>query len=357
MSDQVRFELTRSDSDPTRWTFALEVLDSDLHGEDATLRMILHSVVHDDRPEHAERELWSAPWTVAAGVATFDITLDELVYSYDGTYASVEVRSHLQVHDGFVWDTKVEGEHALPFGLSTLERPTDTEAIDPADLFDIATTVALMPEVGRKLRKARIIAVAVSVGAVLLGGAGTLVIGLFAFIPVLVIVLVTWSMVMLHRQAQLETWSELEGSPRCPARITPSTTVAVQDLFAGVCHADISGVRLRVVGCNMERGQYIRGSGSDRKTVSFQQPARTVVLYDQVAPRIRAGDRLEEAWQGDISFLPFFSTVLPPIPVAAEHGLASHLEVQLLHDDVVDKELILPAEIADFDSTWRPRDP
>ncbi len=129
-----------------------------------------------------------------------------------------------------------------------------------------------------------------------------------------------------------------------PGQVGRSAAFPAGAVLRGRARVDLADVRLRVVACNMEKGQYTRGSGTKKRTVSFTEPVRAVVLYDRLISRIPAGAPVESYFDGEIQFEPMFQALYPPQLVSTTHGLAVYWEVQLIHDELVDQELVGPVE-------------
>ena len=64
-------------------------------------------------------------------------------------------------------------------------------------------------------------------------------------------------------------------------KVSRESTVNVSKLITGQSRIDLIDSVLRVVACNMEKGQYVRGYGSNRRTISFSHPNRAVLLYSK----------------------------------------------------------------------------
>ena len=114
---------------------------------------------------------------------------------------------------------------------------------------------------------------------------------------------------------------------------------AISELFYGVSRTDLEDVTLRIVACNMEKGKYVRGSGSNQRTVSFSTPVRGVLLYSKKVTLIPKNQPVENYFRDSISFEPMFMALYPPSEVSESHGLFIFWEIQLIHDDFVDQEL------------------
>ena len=95
----------------------------------------------------------------------------------------------------------------------------------------------------------------------------------------------------------------------------------------------------------MECGQYVRGSGTKKRSVEFHEPARGVVLYVRKVPRIPAHAPLSAYFPGDVDFDRMFAVLYPPFMTSKTHGLDVHWEIQLLHPEFVDQELVGPTTV------------
>ena len=109
----------------------------------------------------------------------------------------------------------------------------------------------------------------------------------------------------------------------------------IERLVHGLARVALNNVTLRVVACNLERGQYMRGSGSNQRRVSFSKPIQGVLLYKQKAKTIPRKQPVENYFPGDVAFKTMFDGLYPPAEVSGTHGLFVYWEVQLLVDKLV----------------------
>jgi len=123
------------------------------------------------------------------------------------------------------------------------------------------------------------------------------------------------------------------------SKVNRESTVNVGQLIAGSSRIDLFDATLRVVACNLEKGQYVRGSGSNQRTVSFSNPTRAVLLYSKRIPMITKGTPIDSYFNQEFSFKPMFKSLYPRQMVSGEHGLDLAWEVQLIVNDFVDQEL------------------
>ena len=121
--------------------------------------------------------------------------------------------------------------------------------------------------------------------------------------------------------------------------VNRESAVNVGQLIAGSSRVDLFDATLRVVACNLEKGQYVRGSGSNRRTISFSNPSRAVLLYSKRVPIITEGTPIGTYFNEEFRFEPMFKALYPRQMVSDEHGLDLAWEVQLIVNDFVDQEL------------------
>ena len=117
----------------------------------------------------------------------------------------------------------------------------------------------------------------------------------------------------------------------------PGVTVCSGDVLSFRKGKDV--ITLRVVACNLEKGKYIRGSGSNTRTVSFSKPIQGVLLYKHKVETIPRKQPVENYFPGEVEFDAMFDGLYPPAQVSESHGLFVYWEVQLLVDELVDQEL------------------
>ena len=76
----------------------------------------------------------------------------------------------------------------------------------------------------------------------------------------------------------------------------------VSDIVGWKSLVDLKDIRLRIVAANIERWQYVRWSWSHRRTVSFSNPVRWVVLYDKNIDFIPKKTDISSYFKWDLSF-------------------------------------------------------
>ena len=124
------------------------------------------------------------------------------------------------------------------------------------------------------------------------------------------------------------------------SKVNRESTINIGKLVTGRSRVDLIDPVLRVVACNMEKGKYVRGHGSNQRTVSFSHPNRAVLLYSRKIPIIPKGAPIHNYFNEEFSFKPMFQALYPRQMISQSHGLDLVWEVQLIVGDLVDQELI-----------------
>ncbi len=330
-------------------------------GREAELRLTRQVRVKDTRPVHGSTVLWSQTFRIDRTEHSFHIPSSRLAggYPYAGKQIDIQLRSTLKIDDALLFDTKIENEHRL---REPLRRPVVNgnarELADPKDRFDFFRNLRAIPAHNQLL----------TLGLALAGG----------------IVMLINALVGLHDQftPEAQTWlyshTDSDGDGQSPlmnalagsgalgaaiwfamrkqlrkymrlrlvapsAELPAGTALPMRDLVKGAARVRIGSAKLRVVAYNLERGQYLRGSGSNQRTVSFETPVRALVLYEHELLGVPARAEIAGHLPGEVDFGPMFGALYPPQAIGDDHGLDLRWEVQFLHRDFVDHELVAPA--------------
>ena len=314
--------------------------------------------VKDSRPVNDSRELFRHEFIVRSDRQTLQVprhVLDESPFAYESDHIEIRCFGELVINDKLIRkDTSVQKD--LP--LQALEKPSvDSKAdelIEPKDIFSFSKNLMVIPLQNKVATLGLLI-----VGLVVIGV--NMVVGIHDQLSP-----ETSTYLYSHRDSdgdsssplakalagssalgaaiwfairrQLRKYMTFEFKP-ISGSIDHQTTCVVSDLVHGVSRTDLDNVTLRIVACNMERGQYLRGSGSNRRTVSFSEPAHGVLLSSKTVKLISKSQPVENHFRDSMSFEPMFKVLYPSNEVSESHGLFIYWEVQLIHDDFVDQEL------------------
>ena len=336
----------------------LIIPDPELIGKKATFTIKRHVQVKDSRPVHDTEEMFKHKFTVRGEKVTVPIphhVLEDHPFQYNGEQIEIKCFGELVINDKLIRkDTSVQKD--LP--VEALKKPevlTNTnELIEPKDIFSFSKNLMAIPS-HNKIATLGLLVVGLVVIVVnmLIGyhdqfspehatylyshfdsdgdGSSPLV---KALSGCGVIGAAIWFAI----RRQLRKYMTFKFKP-ITGSINRQSEHTVSDLFYGVSRTDLKDVTLRIVACNMEKGKYVRGSGSNQRTVSFSTPVRGVLLYSKKVTLIPKNQPVENYFRDSISFEPMFMALYPPSEVSESHGLFIYWEVQLIHNDFVDQEL------------------
>ena len=355
MADDLHLSI-RPDVDfrPTFFIVDLKITNPKMMGKKAEFKLDLASDVHDSSAVNDAKNLYAHNFTVDRTEYQLKIPTDSFdCFTYKGTHASIVLRANLKVDDAWILkDSEVSRTAQLKLVDARTGGGGDASAeIDPFDKVQFSKNFNALSS-DRKLAF-----VLLSLFCVIAGVWGSIAIwklrgsdepggAIVGIIVLIVVVCVLW---VWFKNKQFKSYMKVALQPM-PA-ITRNTRLQISRLISGKSEVDLKNMTLRVVACNMEKGQYVRGSGSNRRTVSFEEPVRPIILYSEKVSRIPSGQELGGHFPGEVDFGPIFKTLYPPLEISETHGLAVYWEVQLLHDEFIDHELKGPAdrvEVTDF---------
>ena len=343
-----------ADFQPTFFFVDFKITNPKMMGKKAEFTLDLASDVHDSDPVNDAKKIFTHNFTVDRTEYQLKIRTDSFDgFTYKGTYASIVLRANLKVDDAWVLkDSEVSRTVQLKLVDARTGGVGDASAvIDPFDKVQFSKNFNALPS-GRKL-----VLVLMSVLCVIAWVLGSIAIwkmrnsnesgdaiwGTIVFTDVVCLLLV-WL-----KNSQFKTYMKVTLQPM-PA-ITRNTRLQISQLISGKSEVDLKNMTLRVVACNMEKGQWVRGSGKNRGTQNFEEPVRPIILYSEKVSRIPREQELGDHFPGEVDFGPMFKTLYPPLKISGTHGLAVYWEVQLLHDEFMDHELKGPSDrikVTDF---------
>lgn len=339
---------------PSGLDLVVEGLDPEVVGARAVIEVAHTVTVQDSRPVHAREVLHSEPVTLDGTDLILPITLAHPAppYAFDGSMVTVDVEVVLKIpRQGWFVSDKVLAEVVVSLPrVSRTASPQDAALMEPKDDWSLELVLASLGPDERR-------AVALRVGLFAAAVAGGLAFAVWTGWCMLYVfwlggVLIGGKLLQDNLKDELSGYAGLAWGNLPP--LGPDSVLPVGRLLDGRPTVDVERPRLRIVACNLERGQYKRGSGTDVRTVSFSEPIGAVVLYDRQIERWPVGRPLEYAFEGDVDFGPAFAALLPPVAVGEDHGIGIRLEAQLVVPDLLDVELEGPTGVWRWPVDWRP---
>jgi hypothetical protein len=334
----------------------IQIFDEDSIGRDATFVLSQRVRVKDHDPVHESKELYRHDFRTDQRTITFTVPTSKFIgFCYDGRKVEIEYQGVLKIDDAIFFDTTVTEE--VTYNLlkkPKIQRDADT-LIDPKDHFNFAANLGAIP-IRNKLATLALVFVGMIVITVntgigchdqlspesqtfLYSHRGSDGDSSSPLMQSLIGSGATGAGIWLAIRRQLRKYMKFRFK-HVPNRIDRTTEVSIEQLIHGLAGVELNDITLRVVACNLEKGQYMRGSGSNRRRVSFSEPIQGVLLYKQKARTIPRKQPVENSFEGTVKFAPMFDALYPPAVVSSSHGLFVYWEVQLLLDKLVDQELV-----------------
>lgn len=275
-------------------------------------------------------------------------------YRYRGKQLNLGLRAIVRINDGIVFDTTETFDLDCPWSPPDCVARDCAKDVDPKDTFNFMKNLRAIPHA------ARVKVIAMSVVGVFVIGVNMIVGAHDQAVPESS----TWfydhsgskgksespfekalwgsgalgAGLWMAIRAQLRRYLKLELKP--PGVVSPDARVPARDLIEGVPHVTIDFATVRVVAYNRERGQYRVKQKKETKTVSFSSPVRAVVLYQQDVMHLGAGQPLSSQLTGEVDFARAYAELMPPIQINPETGIDVSWELQFLHRDFVDHEIV-----------------
>ena len=146
------------------------------------------------------------------------------------------------------------------------------------------------------------------------------------------------------RKRALKKYLSLDDSKTISLSPKPGEYYALADIVSGRAEIDIEDVNFRVVCCNRELYRILQRSHNSSTWVDAYRDFNGLVLYEKKIKRIRSGALLAEFLPKakELCFDQMFSKLYPQAMVSQEYGISVYWEIQIIHDELVDREISVP---------------
>jgi len=336
--------------------FTLQVLNKKILGHDARFQIIRKVIVLDSRPVNSEQIIYEEPFHLNSDSASFRVQLKDLnSYDYSGQLIRITLIAKCIVNDGFIFDSK----HSIDFQIQyepNQHATKDAELlIQPKDDYNMLHNYRVLPTANKIYI---ILALILSIPLVFI----SLLSGLMSqFSSVHILSFINsdsaiWAIIVgvifaigiwFFIGYQLKKYMTFKFK-KLSGLVQQNSRIAVRDLIKGKSTIALNNITLRVVACNMEHGQYTRRDGTRTRTVSFHNPFRGVILYEKLISNIPPKIQIDLFFNGDCDFSKVYASLYPPQMNGRSHGIDIYWEVQLIHPEFVDQELIGKNDLFEF---------
>ena len=343
--------------------FEISIKDKSLFGKKATFSIKREVTVKDSRPVHDSKDLRKITFTVSAS-QNFSVSAAVMKralgsFPYSGSKISIQAFAEIKVTTAFFFNstTRFSLSNHIPSELPKRAKVKSNarQLIDPKDSFNFFKNMSSIPAKNQ-----------IATIFIILTGGIILMFNLFvgyhdqmapehmtwfyshynsdgeSSSPILKAIAASGTIagfICFAMKQQLRKYMAFHFRSRI-SKVNRESKINIGKLVTGRSRVDLIDPVLRVVACNMEKGKYVRGHGSNQRTVSFSHPNRAVLLYSRKIPIIPKGAPIHNYFNEEFSFKPMFQALYPRQMISESHGLDLVWEVQLIVDDLVDQELI-----------------
>ncbi len=358
MSSPIDVELQHFHGDEETIKVTITTSDIQYLGKEASFDLGCEVHVKDDRAVNDRKNIFSKRITLSENPIEFTIPKSAIsYYSYLGHKISIEIWSQIKIGNYIIFNEKIREKHHFPSEIKTGQSKFKAiHIIEPHDRFNFIKNLKAIPLENMFSAIGLIIIAAAMMSANTITGIhdqfvsepftwfyshyeadgdrqSPFINSLYASAAIGFSI---WKTVKTH----LKKYMNFNFKKKIQ-RINPSKAYRLTDIISGKSYNQINNFKIRIVAGNLEKGQYKRGHGTKERTVTFKEPGRGVIIYETEHLNIPSKATLESILPDEeFNFDKLFNFLYPPQSVSATHGLEIHWEVQLIHDDYIDHELV-----------------
>ena len=146
------------------------------------------------------------------------------------------------------------------------------------------------------------------------------------------------------RRFSLGTYIKLNHGTTYDFTPEPNKQYFLHNLLAGKSLIELSGAKVRIVCCNRERFQYLDTSGKYSNWTDGFWDFNAHLLFESSLPTIPAGAALKNHLPKNdlVSFDKMFEMLFPQAMVTEKYGISVYWAIQIIHDELVDREITVP---------------
>lgn len=354
MPKKIDVDLIQSDSNQT--IAVIKTNDPKLLGHDAKFSLVLEVIVYDDNGINDEKVLYETPIKLTEQELRITIPIDSgAAFTYRGKRIALLLHTRVEVDDGLIFDTKVTERQELNVFKKPSINPRTKELVDPSDLFCIFKNFEALPS------RNKLLITLLTIASLILSAAA-IILSIFGFISPedfgallgfsglsfdLLLNLAAFSF-MLGCGIGFGAWLMIKKQFKAyakftlcepPLRISRGDKYRVSQLVTGISPITLENIMIRVVACNVEKGQTSERAGKGSYSRPFKEPVYGVLLYEKSIARLPARMPIERFLEDDVSFDPIFESLLPACMASSTHGLDLEWEIQLIHPNFIDHKV------------------
>lgn len=356
----------RTDISNNKLQLNIEVLDRELMWKEATIQLIFTTKVQDSRPVNSKKVLHTESFILESPYQTKEIDLTKhKSYTYKWQKISMDLSCKVIINDSIFFDTKISEKIERNINTKPKVSNNAKRIIQPKDLFDFFKNLQAIPH----KNKIQVFWLAIIWWIIMAVNALIWIHDQFVsesqtFLyshtdsdwdsssPLgnsLAASWVLWAWVWFLMKKQLRKYMSF-AFRKFDFPTGKDAQIKIKELLTWKPLVDLQDTTLRIVAANIEKGQYVRGSWTKRRTVSFSNPVRWVVLYEEKIWLLPQKENISQFLKWEFSFEEMYHTLYPEQKTWSSHGVWVHWEVQLIHNTFIDQELIWPKHFLEYNN-------
>lgn len=339
-------------------------INPDFFGKKAYAHFSLEVKVQDSSPIHSSRKLWKHEFVIEESQHTFRFENNSEFYHYTWEMIHMYPQIHVRIDDSIFFDTKISKKITKELSRPPKVRNNPKKVLNPKDTFNLLYNLKSISHADKVVVLSLFVVWAIVIAANMLLGIHDQMspesmtyfyshydsdgdssspflnaLGINGWIGFTI-----WLMIKKFLRKYMRfSFKKISWKKR-----VRDHSYRISHLLKWKSRVDLKNVTLKIVAGNIEKGKYTRGSGTNKRTVSFSNPVRAVQLFSKKYNHIPKETEISDYLKGEVSFLKMYTNLYPELKSTNKHGLFVHWEVQLIHDKLIDQELIGTQDICDY---------
>jgi len=355
-SNKIKFSVVNNKEN---WEVKLYIKDNSLLGESAWFDIELALDISNKLLDK-KKSVYRKKITFLENEMVLVVPISQVeVYPYKGDFISTSVTFNLDIiQSNVLLNSKISSQPLKKLKHSADKEKKAKKILEPNDVFNLSTNLKIIIGSHRTLAFIYII-----IGVVLLiifGGIGiydqsiqpspnfilfsqgdssgkgailnpplvkSIILDFFIF-------LLFWSLT----KKELRTYIS-KPKVNWPEEVNTQTVLSVNKLIDGVITSNLENLVIKIVAGNYEKYSYYDWISKQQNTKVH--PKKAIVLYEKRIPKVNKGDNLSIYFDNEeFQLSKIFDTLFPTVKHDSDNGLFLHWEVQILHKDLIDHEIV-----------------
>ena len=114
--------------------------------------------------------------------------------------------------------------------------------------------------------------------------------------------------------------------------------------------SDMYNTRIRVVAANIERWTYVEWSWKHKRTVRVTKSTNWIIILDEKIPFIPKNRDISDYLRWSFTFKDMYKKLFPPLKITSNHWIDVEWEIQLINNELIDKEIKWPTNFMKYDN-------